>query len=366
MMQKESSSSGPRLAGIRPKGTHVGADALVSAGLLAHGGTRVRLLEAARRELDAREWAVASRAVLAAHLRDTGAVLLRGFLPMSDEGFHAFVADILGPPLEYRERSSPRTRVAGHIYTSTEYPPHQSIFLHNENAYADVWPLKIAFYCALASETGGGTPLADVRAVFRELTPALRERFADVGVRYVRHFTDRVGLSWREVFQADDPRAVEAYCAAHGYDCDWLPGTDGEPAGVLRTCRRGQAIATHPVTREPVWFNHAAFFHLSTLGPDVRDGLLAQFGEDRLPNQTFYGNGRPLEPDVMETIRSAYRAHTLSWSWRAGDVLLLDNMLVAHGRESFTGPRRILVGMAERYDYRQLCADAEGVTRADG
>jgi alpha-ketoglutarate-dependent taurine dioxygenase len=322
--------------------------------------THLGVLEAARPDLDAREWAIARRDAIAAHLRDTAAVLLRGFRRLSDEGFQAFVADVLGPPLEYRERSSPRSQVAGRIYTSTEYPAHQPIFLHNENSYADVWPLRIAFYCAVPAETRGGTPLADVRAVYRELPPEVRERFARTGVRYVRHFTDRVGLSWRDVFQTADPREVEAYCAAHGYACEWLAGTGGDPA-VLRTSRRGQAVATHPVTGEVIWFNHAAFFHLSTLEPDVREGLLAQCGEDRLPNQTFYGDGEPIEPHVLEAIRAAYRTHTLSWTWRAGDVLLLDNMLVAHGREPFTGARRILVGMAERYEYRRLGAETPGV-----
>jgi alpha-ketoglutarate-dependent taurine dioxygenase len=347
-------TGGPRLMGVSPKPRAVRVEDIVSQDTQSRGGTRVRVLEARQQGTDPREWGLTAREMLAAILRDTGAVLLRGFRPLADEEFHAFVADVLGPPLEYRERSSPRTRVTGHVYTSTEYPSHQPIFLHNENSYADVWPTKIAFYGAVAADMGGATPIADVRAVYRQIPADVRDRFAETGVLYVRHFTQNVGLSWQDVFQTADRADVEAYCAAHGYTYEWL--ADG-----LRTSRRGQAVARHPATGDIVWFNHAAFFHVSTLEPAVRAGLLAQFGESRLPNQTYYGDGRPIEPHVLDLIRDAYRDHQLSWPWRAGDLLLLDNMFVAHGREPFTGPRRVLVGMADRFDHRQLAAvDAEG------
>jgi len=33
--------------------------------------------------------------------------------------------------------------------------------------------------------------------------------------------------------------------------------------------------------------------------------------------------------------------------WRTGDVLLVDNVLLAHGRRPFTGDRRVLVAMSD-------------------
>ncbi|WP_281425855.1 TauD/TfdA family dioxygenase [Polymorphospora rubra] len=33
-------------------------------------------------------------------------------------------------------------------------------------------------------------------------------------------------------------------------------------------------------------------------------------------------------------------------TWRAGDLLLIDNVLTAHGRRSFEGTRRVLVAMS--------------------
>jgi len=94
------------------------------------------------------------------------------------------------------------------------------------------------------------------------------------------------------------------------------------------------------------WFNHAAFFHVSTLDAPIRDALLSQFSEEDLPSNTYYGDGEPIEPGVLDQLRSAYSDATRVFAWQVGDLLLLDNMLMAHGREPFTGPRSILVGLA--------------------
>ena len=86
-----------------------------------------------------------------------------------------------GGTLEYTEKSSPRSRVSGKIYTSTDYPPEMPIFLHNEQSYNSVFPLRILFFCLLAAEQGGATPLADVRRVYSRMDPEVRARFVREG-----------------------------------------------------------------------------------------------------------------------------------------------------------------------------------------
>ena len=103
----------------------------------------------------------------------------------------------------------------------------------------------------------------------------------------------------------------------------------------------------HPRTGESLWFNHGTFFHVTTLTPTIRDGLLQQFDEEDLPTNTYYGDGTPIEPEVLEHLRTVYRENMVMFPWQKGDLLLLDNMLTVHARTPYRGQRRVLTGMAE-------------------
>jgi alpha-ketoglutarate-dependent taurine dioxygenase len=289
-------------------------------------------------------WAAAARDEIAALLRQSGAILFRGFGIETVEQFESFIAaTATGPMLEYSYRSTPRTRVHERIYTSTEYPPAQDIPLHNEMSYARRWPLKIWFFCQQPAEGGGATPIADSRRVFAGIHPDVRDRFSDKQVQYIRNYGRGLDLPVEEVFGESSREAIEARCREEQLTCEWLPDD------ALRTRQVCQASAIHPVTGDTVWFNQAHLFHPSSLPEDVRQTMVGMMGEDRLPRNACYGDGTPIGDADLETVRTAYRQATVDIAWRTGDVLLLDNMLTAHGRRSFTGARRILVGMAEPF-----------------
>lgn len=271
-----------------------------------------------------------------------GAILFRGFADPGVEGFQAFAAAFGHPLLSYEFGSTPRSRVTGGgVYTSTEYPAHRSIPLHNEQAYTNEWPMRIWFYCARTAEQGGATPIADSRQVYRRLNPALRQRFADRGLRYVRNYGNGLDVDWPQVFNTSDPQVVEAYCRAKGIDLTW------KADGSLRTSQCCQAVARHPRTGEQVWFNQAHLFHVSALEPEMQEVLLETVGEADLPRNVYYGDGSVLETSVLDEIRGVLDECKVVFPWQAGDVLMLDNMLVAHAREPFQGTRKVVVAMAE-------------------
>jgi alpha-ketoglutarate-dependent taurine dioxygenase len=272
-----------------------------------------------------------------------GAVLFRDFVVGSVAEFEQCIQAISGAALEYRYRASPRTQVQGHIYTSTDYPAAHSIFPHNEHAYAPVFPLRIYFHCVTPARQGGATPIGDTRQVLQRIDPLICQRFMDKKVLYIRNYGDGFGLPWQTVFQTTDKASVEAYCRSVGITVEWKDGDR------LRTRHVGPAVVRHPRTGEQVWFNHATFFHVSTLEPSVRQALLAAFADEDLPQQTYYGDGTPIEPDVLAALRDAYQQAMVVFPWQSGDVLLLDNMLAVHGRQPFVGPRQVVVGMAEPF-----------------
>lgn len=312
---------------------------------------RPLMIEPAVDDLDLISWAQSQRQEIEADLGEHGGILFRGFGLTSVAAFEAFIAAISGGALEYTERSSPRSQVSGRIYTSTDHPADQMIFLHNEQSYNLVVPGKILFFCMQAAERGGNTPIADCRRVLARLDTALKQRFVERKYCYVRNFGEAFGLSWQEAFQTDSRAAVEEYCRANEIAWEW------KESERLRTSQVRPAVARHPRTGELTWCNHITFFHVTTLDAPVREALLSGFREEDLPNNTYYGDGSPIESSVLDELRAAYRAETIEFDWRQGDLLLLDNMLTAHGRSPFAGPRQVVVGMAEPRRWSDVEAD---------
>ncbi len=334
------------------RAVQISPERLVTMGTLPEGGSLPLVVEPAVQGLDLIEWAAANRTVVEEKVRQHGGILFRGFSVPAVEDFERFVGTLSGDLLEYRERSSPRSSIQGNVYTSTDYPPEYPIFLHNENSYQRVVPQRIYFYCLVEPTDRGETPLADCRRVYDRIAPEIRARFEEKHWMYVRNFGDGMGLDWPTVFQTEDRKEVEEYCSRNGIEPEWKEG------GRLRTRAVRAAVARHPATDEPVWFNHATFYHVSTLEREVRDGLLAELAEEDLPANTYYGDGSPIEPEVLDHLRAAYRAETVRFPWRRGDVLMLDNVLAAHGRRPFSGPRKIVVAMAEPVGRDRLVQEA--------
>jgi alpha-ketoglutarate-dependent taurine dioxygenase len=288
-------------------------------------------------------WAATHKPYIEANLLTHGGLLFRNFGMKTATEFEQFSTVVCGELLEYHERSSPRRKVRGNVYTYTDYPASESIFLHNENSYQQTWPMRILFFCQTAPESGGETPIADCRKIYQRLSASVRERFIERKWMLIRNFGDGLGLSWQTVFQTTDKDEVDEHCRLNGIQTEWKDNDR------LRTRAVRPAVAYHPKTGEPVWFNHATFFHVSTLDPTISAVLMRQFKEEDLPSTTCYGDGSSIEPESLEELRDAYRSETVAFPWQEGDLLLLDNMMVAHGRAPYKGARSILVGMAQPY-----------------
>jgi alpha-ketoglutarate-dependent taurine dioxygenase len=276
-------------------------------------------------------------------LDEHGGILFRGFSVGGVTDFRAFAASFGKPLASYDFGSTPRTQVSEGVYSSTEYPAHQSIPLHNEQSYSRSWPMKIWFHCVQPSSVGGETPIADSREVYARIPERLRQRWVERGLMYVRNFGGGLDVPWPQVFNTSDRSEVEAYCRAHGIICEWKP--DGE----LRTRQVCQVVAQHPRTRQWVWFNQAHLFHVSALEDEVREVLLDAVAPDELPRNVYHADGSELDPGELGTIRAALEGAKREFPWRADDVLMLDNMLAAHARNPFSGPRKVVVAMADGY-----------------
>jgi hypothetical protein len=293
------------------------------------------------RTSDARTWIASHRGSIQDTVESYGAALVR-WTQLSETAFKDVVRDLTANPLDYMYRSTPRTDLGGGVFTATEYPAGLDIPMHNENAYQRVWPLRLLFYCAQPADGGGGqTPLANMINVTERIAPAVRRRFLEKQVMYVRNFNSGIDLPWQTVFQTRSRADVEAYCRVHDIAFEWT-GRD-----TLRTRQVCQAFATHPTRHVTVWFNQAHLFHPSALDAKTRAAMREMLREEQFPRNVTFGDGTPIAEADLANIREAFAHETVTFPWCAGDILFIDNMLVAHGRKAYRGHRRVLVAMFE-------------------
>ena len=326
---------------VKPKTVTFTNERLVTTEFLKDAPTFPIVFRSVEANVDVIGWLNENRATLNEQLLRRGAILLRGFMPGDIQMFEGVLKTLNTELLPYKERSTPRSAIKGNIYTSTEYPAHQHIALHNEFSYAATFPRKILFFCEYPAVQGGETPIADCRRVFNLLEPEVREEFIRKGIMYARNYGTGIDLSWQEVFQTDDKREVEDHCRRAPMEFEWLDENR------LRTRQIRPAVIKHPETDEVVWFNQAHLFHISNLGEETSRSMLEEFGKENLPRNAYYGDGSPIPDEIMNLVRVAYQKSQIAFAWERGDVLILDNILIAHGRHPYAGKRKIAVAMTE-------------------
>lgn len=246
--------------------------------------------------------------------------------------------------LAYTHGTSPRTKVAaGNVYTSTEYPSEQTIAMHNELSYSHKWPSRLLFYCATPPGSGGATPVVDGTLWLASLDEKVRDAFAG-GIRYAQNLHDGFGLgrSWKQTFETDDRKQVEAFLDEGQFTWNWT--SDG---GLRMVSPVRPAWIRHPVTGEEVWFNQADHFHPAALGDDVARELAQILPPEELPQSVTLADGSPIPDEYVLHVHDRGLELAVDVDWKQGDLMVIDNVAVGHGRRPYTGDRRVLVAMSD-------------------
>lgn len=290
---------------------------------------------------DATGWAERHHDALLDQVAEHGAVLVRGLGLRTVADVGGVAARLGAGSYEEREAFAARTVLADGVYADTPWPAGQVMCAHHELSYAAQTPATLLFACLRAPDSGGATGTADSARVLDDLPRGLVDRVEREGWILTRTYGEDIGASWEQAFGTGDRAEVDRYCRAHAIDAEWL----GD--GGLRTRQHRYGVLVHPDSGRRVWFNQIAFLSEWAMDPEVREFLLELHGPDGLPFTTRFGDGSPVPADVVDTINAVHDRHTVREPWRAGDLLVVDNLRTAHGRDPSRGPREIVVALTD-------------------
>jgi alpha-ketoglutarate-dependent taurine dioxygenase len=296
--------------------------------------------------VDLPAWCASHTDEINGYLDKYGAILFRGFPLENAAAFEAVASSIAGDLFaEYGDL--PPESAGERVYGSTPYPPDKMILFHNESSHLSSWPLRQFFFCITPAPDRGETPLLDCRKVLDALEPELREQFAEKGLMYVRNFSEGIDVPWQDFFHTDDRAEVEKTCAEAGMKCEWT-------ARGLRISQRAEAVRPHPRTGERLFFNQVQLHHVSCLDDETRTALRQLFADEDMPRNVYFGDGTPIPDEAIDSVGELFEELCVEFPWEKGDLIAVDNMLVAHARRPFSGPRKLLVAMGEMVNAEDL------------
>jgi len=277
-------------------------------------------------------------------LEKNGAVKIKGVHIDTLDDFQKIVNAISNKFLNYIDGNSPRTKLTGNVYTSTEFDKTRRITMHNELSYSTKWPKKLFFSCLKPAATGGETLLADSREILNLMDKTIVGEIINKGLFYIRNLHGGLGIgpSWQETFETNDREQLENYCKSHNIQFEWKDNDH------LKLIQRSKGIIPHHITREMLWFNQIDQFHPSHLGEELYEVLQSMYeSETDYPMFVQFGDGTEISEDMVNEIGRTIEKVTIAPKWEKDELLIVDNELICHGRNPFTGTRRVLVSLSD-------------------
>lgn len=254
-------------------------------------------------------------------LARSGHILIRGFCPGVDD-FNTLVT-------RYSSRATldPARVFYGPAAQKVD-SGHDSIGLHLENGTTPFAPDLLWFYCVKAAASGSETTVCDGYRVWDALSDNTRKLFAAQPVKYQRSVPAAL---WRRLasFLANDGRADSEFTISDLYELA-NPGSR-----VLFTENNDGTLhyeykmhAAHPTK----WSGKLAWAN-SILGPSYNY---------EAPQITF-DDGSPIPGEVVDEYTAVTESLIEEISWQDGDIVLIDNSRVMHGRRAITDPDRTIL-----------------------
>lgn len=288
---------------------------------------------------DAASWVAENRQPLKQLATQHGAVLLRDFPLAGAEDFDSVIAalDVENFPYSRSLSNAVRVNFTERVFSANEAPATVKIFLHHEMAQTPLFPAFISFFCEIAANEGGATPICRSDILFERVAQEVPNFIAQLertGLKYsnvmpaANDANSGMGRSWQSTLGVDSKAAAELRLQALGYSWQWLEGD----------CLR----ATTPVlpgVREVAPGRKTLFNQLIA--------AYSGWSDTRNDPSSAIRHGDDSKLDAGAVARLIELADELSFdvAWQAGDAVVIDNTIAMHGRRPFVGKRKVLASL---------------------
>lgn len=306
-------------------------------------------------------------------LKRHGAIIFRGFEISAEKETFGEV----GRSLQLEPCEDPLHSVAARdavdkkagVYEAVNKPSRSKFYIgmHNEMV-GDKAPGAALFVCFKAAEKGGEFMIADGRKMFQQLDEGWLQ---DIYNRDVVYSTAEFPMGFIESLPdfmqtAVEPLAHGAMTQALKMKVDFQTELLWEKSGydgskILQVRAMPQApVVRHFATGEPCWWGsmHSHAEYLRSEREKVFGEAQETTGSSRINKTDVYyaDNSEKVEVDRLKHLDAVTVDCAVKVKMQPGDMVLLDNYLVMHGRCPFEGTRLHAVCWFKSPDYSKAAA----------
>ena len=254
--------------------------------------------------------------------KNSGVLLFRGF-EIDRPRFVAYTEALTPDFIDYSGGAYARDKIGGNA-TVLSVTGHRQFFavpLHGEMFYTKHRPTILWFFCVAPPVEGGQTTVCDGVALLNQLSAETRALFEAQPINYIRHYEDGV---WQKIYQSDDVARVEAICRER--DTEFSHHAEDNSISTQYRC---SAITQPLYTDQPAFVNNIL-------------PVMVQEANGHTHSLVRFADGSKIPEDVISELKEVSERLTVEVNWQEGDLVMVDNSRLMHGRRAFDDTQREL------------------------
>ncbi|OUL26770.1 taurine catabolism dioxygenase TauD [Nostoc sp. T09] len=251
-----------------------------------------------------------------------GVLLFRGF-EVNAEIFKDFSNLLSTDFIDYSGGAFNRRIINGDKTILSVNDFNSEIKLHGEMYYQKNVPLMLWFFCATPASDKGETIICDGRQFFNELSNSTKELFSKKKLKFTVPMTEE---AWQKKYKIENLNQLQEICKHND---------------IKLTISKDKSIVAEylcPATIPSKCGNYQVF--INSLLPT----------KQLYPNIIKFEDDSDIPKEVMSEVNEIAERITTEIAWQKGDILMIDNTRVLHGRRAFSDENREI--------YIRLCAPA--------